>query len=317
MQVLDRNEERLSDQSRWEVAVGRTLLLCHTEQTDRALAEVNEERTVLATLLGPACLESYERAHPLIVKMHMLCDLQSVGCEGLSLDAKGNRLHPIDETRESLVRAIGRAESTGVGMEEHVEMLSLLRALARLHGFQDIVSSTWKSQAKVCFASQHAQEAWAGVLEAECAGCKDAFKLKGKLLWQAARHVEAVDVLNCGIAALEASASTNTDTDINKTLARAKLQLLSWQVSQGQGSTKELQKEFNKLLKLRRKDDKIHLEFANFLRTVYEDLRTRCALTRCTLAKVPLVPLTAPVSLGLLLVPEPQLCSNAHPFADS
>lgn len=289
MQVLDLSDERLSDQSRWEVAVGRTLLLCHTDQTDSALAEVNEERTLLATLLGPACLESYERAHPLIVKMHMLCDLQTVGCEGLALDGKGNKLRPIDKTRESLVRAIGRAESTGVGMEAHVEMLSLLRALARLHGFQDIVASTWKRQAKVCFASQHAQAAWAGVLEAECAGCKDVFKLKGKLLWQAARHVEAVDVLNCGISALEASPGTNTDP--GKTLARARLQLLSWQVSQGQGATDALKKEFNELLKLRQKDDKIHLEFANFLRTVYEDLRMRCAQTHCFLG-IPFVAIT-------------------------
>ena len=280
IQVLDLKDERLSDQSRWEVAVGRTLLLCHAGRPDLALAEVNEERTLLATLLGPACLESYERAHPLIVKMHMLCDLQRVGCEGLALDAKGNKLRPREKTHESLVRAIGRAESTGVGMEAHVEMLSLLRALARLHGFRGVVATTWKRQAKVCFASQHAQAAWAGVLEAECAGCQAAFKLKGKLLWQAARHVEAVDVLNCGIAALEASSGSGTESDSNsgKALARARLQLLTWQVSQGQGATEALKKEFNELLKLRQKDDKIHLEFANFLRTVYEDLRLRCAL---------------------------------------
>lgn len=282
--MLDRNEEQLSDQSRWEVVVGRSLLLCHTGQTSDALAEVNEERTLLATLLGPACLESYERAHPLIVKMHMLSDLQSVGCEGMALGAKGSELRSADKTREALVRAISRAESTGVDMEAHVEMLSLLRALAGLHGLQDLVAATWKRQAKACFASQHIQAAWAGVLEAEYAGCDDAFKLKGKLLWQAARHVEAVDVTNCGIAALDAS--PNGSTNGKKTLARAKLQLLSWQVSQGQGATQAVKQEFDSLLKLRPNDDKVHLEYANFLRKVYEDLRMRYALGVCTLPPV-------------------------------
>jgi serine/threonine-protein kinase ATR len=278
LQVLDLSEDQLSDQSRWEVAVGRALLLCHTHQTDSALAEVNEGRTHLANLLGPAGLESYERAHPLIVKMHMLWDLQTVGCECLALDSKGNRVRNRDNIRESLLRAIKRAECTGVGMVAHVEMLSLLRALARLHGFQDIVASTWKKQAKVCFESQHAQAAWAGVLEAESVGCKDAFKLKGKLLWQAARHLEAVDVMQCGIGALQATVGVDTPhvDATNKTLARAKLQLLSWQVSQGQGATDVLKKDFMELLKLSPQDDKIHLEFANFLRSVYENLRTRC-----------------------------------------
>ena len=120
------------------------------------------------------------------------------------------------------------------------------------------------------------------MLEAERAGAAGAFKLKAKLLWDSSRHAEAVSTLQCGADALAADGPTDgaraAPSAATKLRARAQLKLLAWRVAQGQGDVPALQEQFTTLTKAAPEDDKAHMEFAVFLRKVYEDLRARCAI---------------------------------------
>ena len=270
-QVIDVPEPGLSDEERWEVAVGRTLLLCRSGHAAEATSVIDKERVHLTVQLGPAGLESYERAHPLMIKLHMLYDLQHAGADAVAAAAAKA---PV---RARITGAMDRAHATGVGMEAQAEMLALLRSLARVHRQPDLVAAGWLQQARVCRASQHAQGAWTAVLEAEAAGCAQAFRIKAKLLWDDARHTEAIDVMRAGVEEGRRR-GMRAGAGLGKAVARAELKLLSWQVSQGQGDAAELQGAFEETLEANPRDDKMHIEFASFLHKVYEDLRARCAL---------------------------------------
>lgn len=271
MQVIDVPEVSLSDEERWEVALGRALLLCQTGHPAEASSVIDKERVHLTVQLGPAGLESYERAHPLMIKLHMLYDLQHAGTDAVAAAAAPAAV------RARLDSAIERAHTTGVGMEAQAEMLSLLRALARIHAQPAVVAAAWLRQARVCRASQHEQAAWTAVLEAEAAGCAHAFRIKAKLLWDGARHTEAIDVMRAGVEQRRGEVGMGAAAGLGKAVARAELKLLSWQVSQGQGDAAELQTAFEETLAANPRDDKMHIEFASFLYKVYEDLRARCA----------------------------------------
>eukprot|EP00892_Ulva_mutabilis_P006464 jgi/Ulvmu1/418/UM001_0425.1 len=269
LRVIDVPEPGLSDEERWEVAVGRSLLLCQTGHPAEAASVIDNERIHLTVQMGPAGLESYERAHPLMIKLHMLYDLQHVGADALSSAASKGKV------RTQLQGALGRAHDTGVGTEAQAEMLALLRALARIHGHRDLVAAAWLRQARACRASQHEQAAWAAVLEAEAAGCPQAFRVKAKLLWDAARHTEAIGVMRSGVEARRARVGVGAPPGLRKAVARGELKLLSWQVSRGQGDAAELQSAFEDTLAANPRDDKMHIEYAAFLHKVYEDLRAR------------------------------------------
>jgi serine/threonine-protein kinase ATR len=271
LQVIDNAQPcALCDADRWEVTLGRVLL--HLRRADSAAAGsvLNAEKILLTVQMGPAGLESYQRTHPLMVKLHMLWDLQQLG---VAACARGVPL-----PHSALRAAISRIGSTVVDVESHTQMLALLRALSQLHGAPRVAAETWLRQAAACRAMKHRDAAWVAVLEAERAGVPEAFKLKAKLLWEAARQTEATGVLQWGIEGLEAAAATwgMSGEDLGKLGGRARLKLLAWRVEQGQGDTAALQTQFQDIVRARPDDDKAHMEFAVFLRKVYEDLRNRC-----------------------------------------
>lgn len=252
------------------MAVGRALLLCQGGHPREAAAVIDKERIHLTVQMGPAGLESYERAHPLMIKLHMLYDLQHAGADALAA------AHRPTAVRSQLQAAMERAHATGVGMEAQAEMLGLLRALAHIHGQRDLVAAAWLRQARVFRASQHEHGAWAAVLEAEAAGCPQAFRVKAKLLWDAARHTEAIAVMRSGVEERRGRVGVGAPAGLGKAVARGELKLLSWQVSRGQGDAAELRIAFEETLAANPHDDKMHIEFAAFLHKVYEDLRARC-----------------------------------------
>ena len=65
----------------WEASLGAALARCHAGDTRGARRIVDNIQANLADQLGPAGMESYERAYPLIVKLHMLQDLKQIGLQ--------------------------------------------------------------------------------------------------------------------------------------------------------------------------------------------------------------------------------------------
>ena len=87
-------------------------------------------------------------------------------------------------------------------------------------------------------------------------------------------HRDIQVAVQVGAAKLTANGSTPGGVAA-KIVTRARLKLLAWRVEQGQGDPDSLQAEFEAAVAASRHDDKAHMEFAVFLRKVYEDLRAR------------------------------------------
>ena len=149
MQVVDAAAATapLRDADRWEVTLGRALLLCRRGDIAAAATTISEEQTELTVQMGPPSLESYARCHPLMVRLHMLEDLQSLGAR-----ARAGSSH--QERKSALQGAVSRVDKLIVDVASRTRMLELLRALAALRGVPRVAADAWLRQAAACRAVQ-------------------------------------------------------------------------------------------------------------------------------------------------------------------
>lgn len=248
--------DKLAGGDNWEVTLGRVLLATHNGDKATALAALNAARVSVTLQAGPAGLESYPRSHPLMVKLHMLWDLEQLAVAA-------------PPSADALRAGIARIEASVVDVESRSHMLALISAIAELHRVPHVAAEAALRTAAACRAARHHDAAWPAVLRAERGGAAGAFVLKAKLLWDSARRTEAAAALSLGLAALPEGGG--------KLHARARLRTLTWQAEAGQGATASLQAGFQEIVEARPRDDKAHMQLALFLGKAYEELRTRCA----------------------------------------
>ncbi|KAL0053239.1 hypothetical protein WJX82_003001 [Trebouxia sp. C0006] len=121
MDLLDSDE-------RWEVRLGKMLAAVHTRQADVVKVEIAEARSEVMAPLSAASMESYTRAYPYLVKLHMLQELS----DAAAVLSEGSLVGPLDRQRR--LRWAERLQVTQSSLPTQESILALRRQLAIVPG---------------------------------------------------------------------------------------------------------------------------------------------------------------------------------------
>ena len=140
--------------------------------------------------LAAASMESYQRAYPHMIRLHMVTEIQrsfrvifptgSVGAADTQGMGEQQRLKEIEILRRDWDM---RLELTQPSMGEREPLLALRRSLFAIMGARDAVAAGWLEFAKSARRAGHASTANSAILQAESLGEPMAFLERAKLQW--------------------------------------------------------------------------------------------------------------------------------------
>ncbi|PNW78179.1 hypothetical protein CHLRE_10g467200v5 [Chlamydomonas reinhardtii] len=265
----------LSAGDQWELDIGHLLDTLQRGNWARVRDLLEGYREESMAVLPALAQESYVRAYPHMVRLHMMQELSDVlslldpscGWTGLSANERARRLRWPD-----------RMSSTQASLPTQEPLLSFRRQLSALMGDREAEAAAWLATAKLCRANGHLDAATSAVLEAATRGVGAAAALESaKLLRARDLHHRAASELQSAIHELSSAqaAVSPAAAESRRMLARLKLCLARWSAGQGGCAPAELRRLFDEALDSDRAWDKPHFHYARYLDQIYQDARRR------------------------------------------
>ena len=279
----------LDSQSRWEVRIGR-LLLCGFDlysnlrkgvRSSQSLEDLNSAfnselsttRAEVMEAFSAAAMESYSRAYPQLVKLHMIQEIADV----VHLIGLGSDLGP--KERQRTLRWEERISLTQRSLTTQAPILALRRQLARLIDSLDEAGNCWLQQAELCRDTGHLDAAASAVLEASNSGVMAAtmeqvhlFHCKGEY------HRALVELHNLDYMVSDRYKNENKSAvadDLLRYRANVVLQLAELKAETGQGASDEIIQHFEHALQLRKGWEKALFHYAVYLDHLMQDAKAR------------------------------------------
>eukprot|EP00850_Spirogloea_muscicola_P009313 SM000052S17705 [mRNA] locus=s52:211237:225088:+ [translate_table: standard] len=153
--------------------------------------QVKHSRVNLLTPLAAAGMESYSRAYPLLVRLHMLRELEDFHRFRAGTEAAG-----LETDRQLLRDWDGRLKITQPSLWAREPILSLRRLICKYKKMPLEVGLYWLKYAEMCRKAGHYQTARRAVLEARAHGAPNSHLENARLLW-------ATDCCHMAIAELQ------------------------------------------------------------------------------------------------------------------
>ncbi|GIL92019.1 hypothetical protein Vretifemale_19512, partial [Volvox reticuliferus] len=262
----------------WELDMGYLLEALQRGDCARARGLLEGYREESMAVLPALAQESYVRAYPHLVRLHLMQEMYDVMT---LLDPSGgwSVISPAERARK--LRWPERMAATQSSMSTQEPLLSLRRQLSALMGDHEGEAAAWLATAKLCRANGHLDAATSAVLEAAARGIGSAAALESaKLLRARELHHRAAAELQTTIADLTAaggavSGSGASASDSRRLLARLKLCLARWSAGEGGCAPAELRRMFEESLDTDRAWDKPHFHYARYLDQLYQDAKRR------------------------------------------
>ena len=187
--------ERLLSQSRqqlatWEVHVGHIISSLHERNVTKLEEHVIRARQELLDPLSAASMESYSRAYPTLVRLHILRDLETA-----SLIASEDPSKPSQALLKTTEDWGRRLHLTQSALAVREPILALHRAVHTIAGMDAHAARTWHETAKLCRKAHHSDAAWMAVLEASRHDVDALAIERAKQLWLTGKEVRAIDCL--------------------------------------------------------------------------------------------------------------------------
>ncbi|CAG9464680.1 unnamed protein product [Pedinophyceae sp. YPF-701] len=247
--ALARSALALSDSEAFEVRIGELLSLVRRGCTSELRAALEVARREAAAPLSAASMESYSRAYPYLVRLHLLQELETSAQTLLSdkpVQSPGS-LDGDDGLRWPL-----RLGITQTAMNVREPILSLRRQIASLAGLQDDVGQHWLQQARLAREAGFTDAASAAALEASARGQRAGEIELAKLLWaEDQTHRAIVSLQETRRRAQEGHAGGVQDSSDGAgrgVYANATLLLARWMADTGQGTSDEIEALFSAAL---------------------------------------------------------------------
>lgn len=256
-------------------------------------------KQALIAPLAAAGMDSYARAYPFVVKLHLLQELEDFNSL-LNGDSFLGRRFKLDEPEFSrtLKNWDSRLKLTQPSLWAREPLLAFRRLVFSASGFGAQVGNCWIQYAKLCRAAGHYETANRAILEAKAAGASNVHIEKAKVLWSIKRADGAIaelqqSLLNMpvevvGTAAISSITSLSvvpvnpppllSDTRcMNENLHVAKTLLLysRWIHYTGQKQKEDVIKLYSRVMKLQPTWEKGYFYMAKYCDEVLVDARRR------------------------------------------
>ena len=256
---------------RWEVRLGRMLRCASSQDYEGLGQELDAAKLEAMGAFSAAALESYSRAYPYLVHLHMVQEAAD------SIPLLTHHVGP--KERERALRWADRLAITQPSLATQAPILALRRQLASLAGASVDAGLCWLEHANVCRMTGHYDAGMSAALEAATSAVPGAALERINLLHARGEPYRAVSELS----ALEGRMSRKEDASLahlakseqEKQHAFVALQLAQWMAETGQGDREEVAAMFEKALSLRTSWETAHFKFAAFLDQTMCDAKKR------------------------------------------
>ncbi|KAK9842495.1 hypothetical protein WJX81_002719 [Elliptochloris bilobata] len=272
----------LDAEERWEVRLGRLLAAMHCREGEAVRRQLEEARAELLAPLRAASMESYARAYPHLVRLHMLQE----AADAAALAAEGC-LGPNERQRR--LRWPERLRITQSSLATQEPILALRRQLAVLGNSDADAGECWLQHAQLCRASGHHEAAGMAALEALARGVPGAGLERARLLW--ARDQQHAAIVRLQEAVQQSAAASGRLTQLSQSSRRSEaemlLQLACWMAETGQGARAEVSELFERVTALESKAEAGYFEYGRYLDSLMRDARQRQAAKAARARGVP------------------------------
>ncbi|XP_024312541.1 serine/threonine-protein kinase ATR [Brachypodium distachyon] len=277
--------------------------------------KIAQSKQALLVPLAAAGMDSYMRAYPYVVKLHMLCELEDfntlLGDESFldkSFRADDPNFLKLTTDWENRLRC------TQSSLWAREPLLAFRRMVYNLSHMNAQVGNCWLQYAKLCRLAGHYETAHHAILEADASGAPNAHMEKAKHLWNIRKSDSAIAELQqtllnmpaevlgnavlsslCSLslalpnAPVSATQASKENPDVSKTL----LLYTRWIHNTGQKQSEDIKSHYNRVTELRPKWEKGFFCMAKFLDDLLVDARKRQEDKRFTSGVVAVPPSSA------------------------
>ncbi|CAM0908690.1 unnamed protein product [Alopecurus aequalis] len=259
--------------------------------------KIAQSKQALLVPLAAAGMDSYMRAYPYIVKLHMLCELEDfnslLGDESFldkSFSADDPNFLKLTTDWDNRLRC------TQSSLWAREPLLAFRRMVYNLSHMNSQVGNCWLQYAKLCRLAGHYETAHRAILEADASGASNVHMEKAKHLWNIRKSDSAIAELQQTLlnmpaevlgnvvlsslsslslalpnAPFSATQASKENPDVSKTL----LLYTRWIHNTGQKQSEEIRSLYNRVTELRPKWEKGFFCMAKFLDDLLVDARKR------------------------------------------
>ncbi|KAL4421833.1 hypothetical protein ABPG77_001622 [Micractinium sp. CCAP 211/92] len=269
-EIASQTYSQLDADARWEVRMARLLWSVAHRDFDALQRDLQRARSEVMGPFSAAAMESYSRAYPHLVKLHMLQEIADVA-GGLQ---RGQG--PLE--RHRALRWDERLAATQSSLSTQEPILALRRQLAALSGAAEQAGECWLQLAQLCRGTGHYEAATTAVLEALASSVPRAPLEHVQLLWdkgQPYRAISEATVLVCQAQEHRLAAPFAQEAEHSRFHAQAALQLAQWMAETGQAAQDEITALFDRAITLEPKSETVLFRYAVFLDELMSDARAR------------------------------------------
>ncbi|KAK9112594.1 hypothetical protein Scep_020113 [Stephania cephalantha] len=262
------------------------------------LEKLAHSRQSLLAPLAAAGMDSYARAYPFAVKLHMLRELEDF--HNLLVDDSflERTFHPDDLRFSEVVKDWdNRLKFTQTSLWAREPLLSFRRLVFGASDLGAYVGNCWLQYAKLCRSAGHYETANRAILEAQSSGAPNVHMEKAKLLWSTRRSDGAiaelqqsllnmpVDVVGSAVVSSlsslllpPANPPSYCDTQAsneNRNIAKVLLLYSRWIHCTGQKQKEDVMTLYSRVRELQPKWEKGYFYMAKYCDDVLVDARKR------------------------------------------
>lgn len=293
----------LDSDARWELRLGRLLNtlrletirldgahhadvsaceneLEHARPMPKFFVELDAARAEVMGHLSAAAMESYTRAYPHLVKLHMLQEIADVAFTFVT--ATNDVRNANSNRRLHSLRWGERLALMQPSLSTQAPVYALRQQLASLGGFSEVAAQCWLQNARLCRARGHFDAAGHAVLEAAARGVFGAALEQAELLYAKGEHMRAISDLQelnyrlSGVGAAEDGAAWRvTARERTEYRAQVLLRLGEWTAETGTGATDEIAELFSQAVAVRPGWDTGLFRYAAYLDRMMQDAKAR------------------------------------------
>jgi len=281
--VLSGHRRAANDDDLWELRVGQ-LVSADRRGDAPAVAKILEDaRLEVMEPLSAASMESYARAYPHLLKLHVLQELEDASLWLRGREGAGSLVSASladDASCEEALRWAERLRLTDASPATREPILVARRLIASRAGLPQLVGSLCLEQARLGRESGHL-EAGKWCLESLRLGAPGSDVELARLQWASGQQDRAMRILRDHLTAAAAPGSDAGNGAIssrgNNPHARAEAAVLlaTWTAETGQGGREEVEPLFAAAVELAPRWWRPFFDYARYLDMILEDAKAR------------------------------------------
>ncbi|CAM8899357.1 unnamed protein product [Rhodiola kirilowii] len=283
----------------FDIDVAKTLQAMMKKDQFSIAEKLALSKQALIAPLAAAGMDSYSRAYPFVVKLHMLREIEDFHSLLPDHSFLNKSIQMDDPGLSNLIENLeNRLRFTQPSLWTREPLLSFRRLVFGASGLDAHVGNCWLQYAKLCRMAGHYEAAKWAISEAEASGAPNVHFEKAKLLWGTRRSDSAISELQqfllklpreaVGSAVISSITSIPTATvntvpiildsqavDENRNIAKTLLLYSRWIHYTGQKQKEDVMSLYNRVRELQPKWEKGYFYTAKYCDEILADARKR------------------------------------------